>query len=240
MRFDVVDSTQRVAFDLADGGAADGTVVVADFQTAGRGRRGRAWHAEPGTSLLASIVVRPSLPVRLLPLLSLAAAVAVAEALVRAGGVAARLAWPNDVVIGGRKVAGILLESRLAAAPLCVVGVGVNVGARRFPGPLAARATSLAIEAGRAPDRDALLDELLRAFVAWRARLEREGFAPVRDRWLALSETIGRTVVRAEGTGVAVGLDDDGALLVRAGGAVHRIVAGDLVEMAGSDLPALD
>ena len=112
VRLDTVDSTQSVAVALAERGAADRTVVVADQQLAGRGRRGRAWQAPAGTSLLVSILVRPRLPQALLPTFSPTTAVATAEALRRLAPVAARVKWPNDVLIGGKKIAGILLESR--------------------------------------------------------------------------------------------------------------------------------
>jgi biotin-(acetyl-CoA carboxylase) ligase len=118
VRLGRVDSTQAVAFALAADGAADGTVVVAESQAAGRGRRGRAWVDEPGASLLASVVLRPRLEPARLPGLSLAAGVAVAEALTRTAGLAPRLKWPNDVLVDGRKVSGILLESRLSVAPV--------------------------------------------------------------------------------------------------------------------------
>ena len=110
VRFSVVESTQTTAFELAAGGAADRTVVVADHQSAGRGRRGRTWADAPGTSLLVSILVRPRVAPVLLATFSIATGVAVAEALDRATGIAARLKWPNDVRVRGRKLAGILVE----------------------------------------------------------------------------------------------------------------------------------
>ncbi len=235
VRLGRVDSTQAVAFALAADGAADGTVVVADSQTAGRGRRGRSWLDEPGASLLASIVLRPRLdPVRL-PGLSLAAGIAVAEALTRAAGLSPRLKWPNDVLVGGRKIAGILLESRLTGAPesgrvTAVLGVGVNLSQRLFPADLAQRATSVWLVSGRLVDRDALLAALIDALREWRRRLEYRGFAPVRARWRALADTLGRTVTVDGVSGVAVDIDVDGALIVNdAEGRRHRVVAGDVV-----------
>ena len=266
VRFAVVESTQTTAFDLAAEGAVDGTVVVADHQSAGRGRRGRAWTDAPGTSLLASILVRPRVPPSLLGTFSIATGVAVAEALRRATGIEARLKWPNDVLAHGRKLAGILVESRigadgragvseprralgahddpgvseppraslrpptvdagLAAPVTLIVGVGLNLTQRTFPVDLADLATSVVIETGRAPDRDAMLEALLQEFDAWRWRLESQGFGQVRERWLARSDTIGRRVTVDAVTGVAVGLDGDGALLVDDGRSVQRIVAG--------------
>src|SRR5256712_13148352 len=173
VRLDTVDSAQAVAFGLAEHGAADRTVGVADQQLAGRGRRGRIWRAPAGTGLLASIIVRPRLPEALLPTFSPMTAVATAEALRRVAPVAARVKWPNDVLVGGKKIAGILLESR---APVIIIGVGVNLGQREFPPELAGRAPSVALETGRAPDREPLLAAFLEECEAWRARLEREGF----------------------------------------------------------------
>src|SRR3989442_2819536 len=115
VRFSVVESTQTTAFELAAGGAADRTVVVADHQSAGRGRRGRTWADAPGASLLVSILVRPRVAPVLLATFSIATGVAVAEALDRATGIEARLKWPNDVRVRGRKLAGILGEARNGA-----------------------------------------------------------------------------------------------------------------------------
>ena len=142
LRLGRVASTQAVAFALAADGAPDRTVVVAESQAAGRGRRGRAWLDEPGASLLTSIVLRPRLAPAQLPALSFTAAVAVAEALAAVAGLAPRLKWPNDVLVDGRKIAGILLESRLDPSPLVVLGIGINVRQRTFPADVGDRATS--------------------------------------------------------------------------------------------------
>jgi BirA family biotin operon repressor/biotin-[acetyl-CoA-carboxylase] ligase len=235
VRLDRVDSTQTTAFALAADGADDGTVVVADYQASGRGRRGRTWEAAPGQSLLCTILVRPRLAAPQWPAYSLVAAVAVAETLARTAALAARLKWPNDVLIAGRKIAGILLESRTvgdAATTMIAVGVGINLAQRAFPAALAARATSVAIETGRTVARDAMLDALLEAFDGWRARLEGEGMAAVRARWLALADTIGRRVSIDGVSGVAVDLDPDGALVLEGAGRRHRVVAGELLEEA--------
>jgi BirA family transcriptional regulator, biotin operon repressor / biotin---[acetyl-CoA-carboxylase] ligase len=230
VRLPSVESTQAVAWRLAAEGRPDRTVVVADHQSAGRGRRGRAWTDAPGTSLLVSILVRPRVPLGLWPLFSLTTAVAAVEALRRSTGLEARLKWPNDVLARGRKLGGILLESRGSAHdPVLVIGVGLNLAQREFPLELAGLATSVALETGSAPARDAVLAALLDEFDAWRARLESEGAEPVRARWLALGETIGRQVTIDGITGVAVGLDADGALLVEdAAYGTRRIVAGEI------------
>jgi BirA family biotin operon repressor/biotin-[acetyl-CoA-carboxylase] ligase len=184
VRLGRVESTQAVAFTLAADGAADRTVVVAEAQTAGRGRRGRTWHDEPGASLLTSIILRPRLAPAHLPMLSLAAGVAVAEALERVTGLAPRLKWPNDVLVGGRKVAGILLESRLSPHAARRPRHRRQLAQRTFPPALAERATSVRTRHRTRRSRpDALLGPLLEALDVWRARLETEGGAPIRERW---------------------------------------------------------
>jgi BirA family biotin operon repressor/biotin-[acetyl-CoA-carboxylase] ligase len=210
-----VDSTNRVVAVLARAGAPDGLVVVADHQTAGRGRRGRSWEAPPGSSLLASVLLRP-VP----PLVTLAAALAAADACTEVAGVATELKWPNDVLAAGDgKLAGILAE---AAGDAVVVGVGLNVdwGAT----PLPAGAASL----GRPVDRAALL-------VAWLRRLGDPGESGdpghVLSRYRARCATLGRRVrvrlPRETVEGVASDVDDDGRLVVGA----TRISAGDVVHL---------
>jgi BirA family transcriptional regulator, biotin operon repressor / biotin---[acetyl-CoA-carboxylase] ligase len=228
VRLGRVESTQGVAFTLAAEGAADRTVVVADSQAAGRGRRGHAWLDEPGASLLVSILLRPRLEAARLPLLALAAGVAVADALAEVASLRPRLKWPNDVLVAGRKIAGILLESRLGPAPLVVLGIGVNLAQQVFPPELAGRATSVALETGGDVDHEALLGALLEALDRQRDGLERGAFAEARQRWRDLSETLGRTVRIDDVSGVALDIDDDGALVVADGDQRLRVVAGEI------------
>jgi len=228
VRLGRVESTQAVAFTLAARGAADRTVVLAEAQTAGRGRRGRTWYDEPGASLLMSVILRPRLEPPQLPTLSLAAGVAVAEALARVTGLDARVKWPNDLLVGGRKLAGILLESRLTPAPLVVLGIGINLAQRAFPPDLADRATSVRLATGRTVDREALLRAVLESLDTWRGHLETDGWEPVRERWRSLADTLGRRVTVEGVTGVAVDLDEDGALILADGDQRHRVVAGEI------------
>lgn len=175
-----------------------------------------------------SIVVRPRLDVSDLPKLSLAAAVAVAEAIEAATGLDVRLKWPNDVLVHRRKLAGILLESRISVAPIVVVGLGINLRQRVFPAALAGAATSVDLEGGRVVGREELLEVVLEAFGRWRRRLESEGFAALRTRWLALADTIGRTVTVGEHEGLAVDLAEDGALVLRQAAGLQRVFAGEV------------
>lgn len=244
VRLGEVPSTQAIAFDLAERGAPDRTVVLADHQTAGRGRLGRRWADEPGASLLVSILLRPRLEPRRLPMLSYVAAIAVAEALASVAPIAPRLKWPNDVLVDGLKIAGILLESRMnasservaaslsgLAAPVTILGIGVNLAQRRFEPALTGRATSVALASGRTLDRETVLAALLERLDVWQARLESEGFEPVRARWLALSDTIGRQISIEGLTGVARDLDDDGALILETADGRRRVVAGEPREL---------
>jgi len=158
-----LDSTNRRALAWAEAGAPEGALVLAEHQTAGRGRLGRSWADVPGEGLLLSLVLRPALSPERMGLLPLAAGLAVAEALDgHAAPLAPTLKWPNDVLLGGRKVCGILAEGRPGGAhPFAVLGIGVNVGQTAFPAELAERATSLLLATGRTPDRTALLADLL-------------------------------------------------------------------------------
>ena len=151
-RLDEVDSTQTVLAQMAREGAPDGTVVTARHQRQGRGRRGHDWWDAPGESLLLSVLLRPSVAAAEVSALSLVAAVAVAEALDAVAGVGARIRWPNDVLVGGRKIAGILPDAACRAdggVEHVVLGIGINVGQRAFPPALALVATSLFLATGR-------------------------------------------------------------------------------------------
>ena len=232
VRVEEVDSTQNVARARADTGAPEGTVVWADHQTRGRGRLGRPWTDEPGSALLISIILRPAAAFRRLPEISLLAGAAVAEAVREESGLPVALDWPNDLLVRGRKVAGILAESLPSREESAVVilGVGVNVNQTRFPDDLAVRATSLALETGRQFDREKLLRTLLLRLERWYHRWGAEGFAPVREAWRQGSGTLGRRVTVEEGIGgIAVDLAEDGALIVQTdSGGTIRVLTGDL------------
>jgi len=225
-----VGSTQTEARRLAEAGAPEGTVVRAEHQTQGRGRLGRDWVDEPGSALLVSIILRPPVEVSRLPQLSLVAGVAVAEAIGEASGLPVAVAWPNDLLIRGLKVAGILAESFAGsggAGPVVILGIGINVNQTRFAANLAGRAASLALEAGHPFDRDGALAAVLERLEAWYRRWLTEGFGPIREAWRQGSATLGRRVTTDGGAaGIAEDLAEDGALLVRTGaGTLVRRVA---------------
>jgi len=229
--FRTVPSTQDELRRLADAGAPEGTLVVADHQTRGRGRQGRRWLDEAGASLLVSLLLRPHLPAARVPQLSLLAALASAEALAAATGLAIRIRWPNDLLVRERKVGGILAEAAATEeqAAYVMLGIGINVNQTEFPVDLLGRATSLALEVGHPLGREVLLDALLMSLDRWYARYLSEGFPPVRDGWRRAAVTLGQRVAGVGVTGIAEDLDTDGALLVRtARGGLVRLVAGEL------------
>ena len=209
VHYGVTTSTNERAKELALGGAPHGTIVTAGEQSAGRGRQGRTWSAPPGRALLLSVIVRGL--GRGDELLPLAVPVAVAEAAEAVAEVRCAIKWPNDVWVGERKLAGILLEGR-PQERWAVIGIGLNVGtgASEFPEELRGVATSLAAETGVDPGVEVVLEAVLARLGE---RLGGEG-AAVLAEWRSRDALLGRQVRWNGGSGVAAGLDDAGALLV--------------------------
>lgn len=235
--FQVVDSTNDEAASLAASGAAEGTVVIADAQRCGRGRMGRRWESPGGVGLYFSVVLRPAIPPDGAPALTLLGAVASADAIELTTGLAAEIKWPNDVIVRGRKVGGILGE--MAADTSClyhvILGIGINVNQTEadFEGELRQTASSLRIEASRPLDRTEMARSLCKELDDWYDRFLSHGMTSILERVRQRCVTLGRVVVARLGDqavcGLAVGLDGDGALVVRdAGGGLHRLLAGDV------------
>ncbi len=232
------DEAKRLAFD----GAPDGTVVWAEAQSAGRGRRGRDWVSPPG-NLYLSLLLRPGCEPKTAPQLGFAAALAVAEALEPwvAGDVPITLKWPNDVLLDGAKVGGILLESAMGASKAAiewlVVGIGINLVSH--PDGAGYGATSVAASREGPPlDAGQMLSAVVERFAAWRARWVGEGFAPVRGAWLDRAHRLGREIeLRGpEGpiSGRFAGIDDDGALVLdRADGQRLSLSLGEVAASGG-------
>jgi BirA family transcriptional regulator, biotin operon repressor / biotin---[acetyl-CoA-carboxylase] ligase len=226
------DSTNAEALRLASAGAPAGTIVVADTQTAGRGRLGRSWWSEPGTALLASWLLRPALEPERLPLLSLLAGVAAARAASAAGGITVGLKWPNDLVVGGRKLGGILSESDGKGA--VVVGLGLNVRQTEFPDDLVSSATSIVEAGGRAPSRAWVLAATLSSFGA---RMDAPEGAL--DDYRAMCVSLGR-VVRVELSsgdaieGTATDVTPSGALVVEGATGARIVSSGDVEHLRPS------
>jgi BirA family biotin operon repressor/biotin-[acetyl-CoA-carboxylase] ligase len=231
-------STNADAFRLAEAGAEEGTVVIADTQKGGKGRMGRVWSSPPGINLYCSIVLRPSVMPYQAPQLTFLSAVAVARAIEQTTALRPEIKWPNDVLIGGRKVAGLLNEmsAETDGINFVILGIGVNLNmlAAQFPDNLRTPATSLLLEQGRSVGRAqfaaTMLDELDRLYGDFLTY----GFAPVREEWQQRCNANGHEVSVSDGgaetlRGRFEGIDGDGAMLVRvSNGSVERILCGDV------------
>lgn len=229
-----VESTQIVAARLAVGGAPEGTVVTATHQTGGRGRRGRIWVDADGESLLMSVILRPRVPPEEAPRLSLVGGIAVVDALKTFAGLGARIRWPNDVLVGERKICGILPEAATSAPGTLdhvILGIGLNVNQVAFADAWRTAATSVRMETGRVSDLDEARASLLVALDDWYARFLATGLPGLREAWLARAYSIGRRAMAADGrAGVVVDLADDGALVLRTeSGETLRILTGEVI-----------
>lgn len=211
------DSTMNDAARLAAMGALSGTVVGAERQTAGQGRLGRNWHSESGLGLYPSLILRVSLPPDHLPIATMALGLAAAEAITSTTGVAVDLRWPNDVLVGDRKVCGILVQQHHDAL---ICGIGINVNQVAFPDELAPIATSLRIAAGREFPREALFIELMQSIDRHIEILLNQGKEPILKLFTQASSYVtGRRVVVEQGEvllrGTTAGLDDSGFLVLQ-------------------------
>lgn len=235
---DEVDSTSTMAKRLCAADAEDRTLVWAVRQTAGRGRLSRTW-ISPAGNLYVSLILRPEADATRATGLTFAAAVAVAEAVeaLLGGQAPVRCKWPNDVLVGGRKVAGILLESSTSAAGLLdwvVIGIGVNVASHPPDGETMYPATSLAAEGAAGVSVEQALNGLCRHLDLWLRRWAEEGFAAVRRAWLDRAYGLGAAIAVRAGDeavleGFFRGLDEDGALILDQAGVRRRVTAGDVL-----------
>jgi len=234
-----MDSTNRAAIELGLAGEPEGTVVMAEEQTAGRGRAGRSWHSEKGTGLYVSILLRPRLAPAQTPLLTMLAGISAQAAVEAVTGLAPELKWPNDLLLNGKKLGGILTEMHAepSAVRFVVVGIGINTNQEKFPTELAAIATSLRKESGRITFRLELLVRLLSQFESDYSRFLSEGARFVVERFQEVSNFAKGRRVRVDTglesyVGTTAGLSPDGLLLVkRENGPATTVIAGDVTEV---------
>ncbi len=235
--FEETDSTNLQACRLGDEGEIDGLVVIADRQTSGKGRMGRQWESPGGVNLYASILLRPAILPFEAPKLTFLSAVAVCRAITSCTGLQPTVKWPNDILLGGAKVAGLLNEmsSETDQVHYVVLGIGVNLNMRanQFPADLRYPATSLAIVAGQPVSRLDFVRTLLREIDALYQIYLEQGSAPIMAAWTELCDLTGKAVEvdcnQLKIAGTMIGLAEDGALLVRtATGKIENIYAGDV------------
>ncbi len=229
------DSTNDEAFALAKDGADHGTCVSASMQKVGRGRMGRSWFSSDAENLYLSVVLRPEMDTRFIAPISLAAGVAVCDT-INGFGVHARLKWPNDVLVAGKKIAGILSEMRTSGGTVeCVVlGIGVNLNTMEFPDELKPIATSIQKESACGVERHEFLQHL---FPLLEERLDaffKDGVSSFREEWTIRADKerfFGIEIDGEEVMGKVQGLDEEGALLfVSENDTVHRVISGELVD----------
>jgi len=235
---ETVVSTQEEAKKLAEEGAEEGTAVIAEEQTGGRGRMGRKWHSPRGKGVWMSVILRPKLPLLSTPQLTLLAGVAVCRAIRKASGVEAGIKWPNDLLVSGRKVCGILLESCMSDGQLqyCIAGIGIDANLEEddYPDFIKGIGTSLWIERGGIPvDRTELAVAVLAELELLYTLYLDQGFRPIGMLWESLSVTLGRKVAlstaQGRSEGKAVGLDNDGGLMLENdNGEIFSVCSGEI------------
>ena len=237
-----VDSTNTIACRLALGGAREGEVVVADAQTKGKGRLDRTWQSPPGSNLYASMILRPKISPAMAPQITLMAGVAVAEFLSGCCPGDVSIKWPNDVLLRGKKVCGILTEMKAAAGSVdfIILGIGLNINMNHqdFDPSLRDAATSLKIETGVVYDRLDVASKLFDFIEKWYKVFLSTGFIGLRDTWLRHADILGKrikVVFKDEfQTGIVTGIDDDGTIMMKdENGVNQRVIAGDVHLLRG-------
>lgn len=242
IRLGVTESTNSVALDLGEKGAAPGTVIVADAQTGGRGRLKRSWLSQPGMGLYFSIIIRPELTSENLPKITLAAGLAVCKAVEIEYCVFPKIKWPNDLLLDGQKFGGILTETGAVVdmsagqRPLVVVGVGLNLFPPEggFPAELKERATFLSRHVKKKISAEILLEACAVAVEEVLQHLEKGDFAAILKEWSQRDAVYGKKLTWATHrgqavTGVSLGPDADGILRIRDGaGDIHTVISGDI------------
>ena len=232
--FQSIDSTNTYARMLAARGEEEGTIVIAEEQTAGRGRQGRAWASRAGENLTFTLILRPRIPTEKISLLPLGIAVAVAQGIRQCTSLPVVCKWPNDLLLDGGKVAGILMESVLGphGPEHVIVGIGINVNQKEFSGPLLQRATSLAARTGTIVDRTALLRAVLESIEKDYATYASGGLDTILPAWLSLAPMVGKRItVALQGTtiaGTVLGVSADGGLQLQTDAGDITLFAGDV------------
>jgi BirA family biotin operon repressor/biotin-[acetyl-CoA-carboxylase] ligase len=231
--FEVIDSTNTAAKKLADNGVPEGTAVIADYQTAGRGRFNRTWHGEAGKNIIVSLILRPR-EEQSAHLLTYLTALCVANTAEDMAGVKAECKWPNDLLISGKKFCGILLESAWndSSIDYVVVGIGMNVNQETFPNELRQTATSLKKESGREFERGSIIRNFFERIENAYLQSQKSGYNRFLKEWKMKSSMFGKEISLEQSgnilRGRAIDLDTDGALVIKNHDRVLKVFAGDV------------
>ncbi|MDQ0271054.1 biotin--[acetyl-CoA-carboxylase] ligase [Cytobacillus purgationiresistens] len=234
---ETVDSTQKIAHRLSNEEAVEGTIVVAEEQSSGRGRMDRKWYAPKYTGVWLSIILRPNLPPHKAPQLTLIAAVAVVQAIEEVTGLQPEIKWPNDVLLNGKKITGILTEMQSDADRIVsiIMGIGINVNQKPedYPNELKEVATSLSIEKGEKVSRAELIQVLLLKLENLYTIYLEKGFYPIKLLWEGYAISIGKNIIARTLTGSiegkALGIKDDGVLIIEdQSGKTHHVYSADI------------
>jgi BirA family transcriptional regulator, biotin operon repressor / biotin---[acetyl-CoA-carboxylase] ligase len=232
-----VDSTQKIAKTLSYENAPEGTVVIAEEQLSGRGRIGRNWHSPKYTGVWMSLIIRPNIPLPKAPQLTLITAVAVAQAIEETTGLSPQIKWPNDILINGKKVTGILTELQAESDQIfaLIIGIGMNVNQKKedFPEEIQEIATSLAIEEGKKVSRANVIRSIFTNLEKLYLLYMENGFTPIKLLWESYAISIGKMIVARTLTenihGRALGITDDGVLMIEdLSGTVHHVYSADI------------
>ncbi|WP_096434899.1 biotin--[acetyl-CoA-carboxylase] ligase [Alteribacter populi] len=233
--FPSLHSTQETAHQLASNGAGEGTLVLADEQTKGKGRLGREWHSPPKTGIWMSMILRPDIEVKRAPQLTLLTAIAVVRGIKKSLNLDPEIKWPNDILFNGKKAAGILTEMQAEPDHIhaIIVGIGLNVNQDAFPMPLDEIATSLKIEKGTIVNRADVLTAIINEWQWLYELFLQEGFAVIKPLWEAHALTMGKRIVartpKETVEGIATGIDEAGVLLLRQDdGTLKQIYSADI------------
>jgi BirA family transcriptional regulator, biotin operon repressor / biotin---[acetyl-CoA-carboxylase] ligase len=232
-----VPSTQKIAHDLAGNGAVEGTLVIADEQTAGRGRLMREWHSSLGNGVWMSLILKPHLPPQKAPQFTLITAVAVVQAIEEVTELQPQIKWPNDILINGKKVTGILTELQAESDKInsIIIGIGMNVNHSidHFPDEIQSIATSLAIEQGAQLSRAKVVQTILERMESLYTLYMKEGFTPIKLLWESYAVSIGKRIrartINGTIEGTALGITAEGVLKIEdQAGIVHQIYSADI------------
>lgn len=229
--YDTVESTMEGAFHLGLNNAPEGTVICAEGQTKGKGRQGRRWTSPKGKGIYVSIILRPKISILDVPKLTLLTAVSICETIRRSTNLDVKIKWPNDLLIGNKKVAGILTELGAETDNVLFIILGIGINVNSSASQLPANSTSLKLELSQEISRVELLKEILRDLEKWYSNINKQGFQKVTKRWAELSSTLNKKIKIDGAEGKAIGIDEHGGLKIRNDkGQLITKMTGDVVQ----------